>query len=68
MSAPIHLDGPYRARRSRVARLRRALARFAVRQWLGAWIELAVLAAAAVAMVAGATFVAGLISAYLPTL
>lgn len=66
MTAPIQLDGPYR--RPRVQRLRRALARWSVRHWLAAWLEMALLAIVAIALVAGLPFAAGVLSAYLPTL
>lgn len=66
MTAPIQLDGPYR--RTRTQRLRRAIARWSVRQWLGAWLEMALLAIVAIALVAGLPFAAGVLSAYLPTL
>lgn len=66
MSPPIHLDGPYR--RSRTRRLRRALAHWSVRQWLGAWLEVALLGVVVAAVVAGIPFIAGVLSAYLPAL
>lgn len=68
MSAPIQLFGPYRARRTRLARLHRALSRWALRHWLGAWLEMALLAVAVAALVAGVPFLAGVLSAYLPGL
>ncbi len=60
MTAPIQLYGPYRNRRSR---LRRALARWYLRHWLGAWFEMALLAIAVGALVAGVPFLAGVLSA-----
>lgn len=63
MSAPIHLDGPYRPRRSR---LLRALTRFALRQWIAAWLELTAVAIVLALLVAGMPFIAGALSAYLP--
>lgn len=67
MSAPIQLFGPYRSRHKRLSRLRRVLARWSVRQWLGAWLEVAVLAIVVAAVVVGLPFVAGVLTAYLPT-
>lgn len=68
MTAPIQLDGPYRSRRNRMTRLRRALVHWQARQWLGAWLEVAVLAIVVAAVVVGLPFVARVLTAYLPTL
>ena len=65
MTAPIQLFGPYRSRHKRRSRLRRSLARWFLRQWLGTYLQRALLAIAVGALVAGMPFLAGVLSARL---
>lgn len=66
MTAPIQLDGPYRRQTLR-RRMRRAAAQSPVAAWLRAWLGIAFLLLVLALLVAGVPFIAGVLSAYLPT-
>lgn len=61
MTAPIQLQGPYR--RTLQQRLRRAMLKSAWAAWLGAWVDVAMLALVLAVVVAGLPFITGVISA-----